>query len=84
MLHLNPQRRISASEALASEYLAPFHDPSDEPTATEMKDGSLQGAELPVDVWKTILCVLLTIWNYKVTHFAQVCRGLGLRSVRMI
>lgn len=69
MLQLNPQRRISASEALTSEYLAPFHDPSDEPTTTDMKDGSLQKAELPVDVWKTILCVLLPTWKYNLLIF---------------
>lgn len=37
------------------QYLAPYHDPTDEPTATETFDWSFLEADLPIDVWKTIM-----------------------------
>ena len=35
MLVFDPKKRITAAEALAHEYLAPYHDPTDEPVAEE-------------------------------------------------
>ena len=48
----DPRKRITAAEALAHPYLAPYHDPSDEPVAPEKFDWSFNEAELPVDTWK--------------------------------
>ena len=55
MLQLDPQVRISATEALSSTYLAPYHDPNDEPVAAETFDWAFLEAELPADIWKTIM-----------------------------
>ena len=55
MLVFDPRTRISASEALAHEYLAPYHDPSDEPVAAEVFDWSFNDADLPVDTWKVMM-----------------------------
>ncbi|KAJ5045731.1 MAPK protein hog1 [Penicillium rubens] len=55
MLQFDPQVRISATESLASPYLAPYHDPSDEPVATETFDWAFLEADLPADMWKTIM-----------------------------
>ena len=55
MLQLDPQRRCSAAEALTSQYLAPYHDSADEPSAAEMFDWSFLEADLPADVWKTVM-----------------------------
>ena len=55
MLQYDPDLRISAAEALTSEYLAPYHDPNDEPVATETFDWSFLEADLPADVWKTVM-----------------------------
>ena len=52
MLMFDPRKRITAAEALAHPYLAPYHDPSDEPVAPEKFDWSFNEAELPVDTWK--------------------------------
>ncbi|KAJ5260374.1 Mitogen-activated protein kinase hog1 [Penicillium chrysogenum] len=38
ILVFNPTERIRAAEALAHEYLAPYHDPTDEPVAQEKFD----------------------------------------------
>jgi p38 MAP kinase len=59
MLQFDPQVRISATESLASPYLAPYHDPSDEPVATETFDWAFLEADLPADMWKTIMSVLI-------------------------
>jgi len=58
MLVFDPKKRITASEALAHEYLAPYHDPTDEPVADEKFDWSFNDADLPVDTWKIMMCVL--------------------------
>lgn len=52
MLTLDPRKRISAAEALEHPYLAPYHDPSDEPVAADKFDWSFNEADLPVDTWK--------------------------------
>jgi mitogen-activated protein kinase 15 len=36
LMHFNPDKRISAEEALRHPYCAQFHNPADEPTATAM------------------------------------------------
>jgi p38 MAP kinase len=55
MLEFNPKVRISATEALSSPYLAPYHDPNDEPVASEKFDWAFLEADLPADIWKTIM-----------------------------
>ncbi|KAJ5675592.1 hypothetical protein N7462_008489 [Penicillium macrosclerotiorum] len=55
MLQFDPEKRCSAAEALTSEYLAPYHDPSDEPSATQTFDWSFLEADLPADIWKTVM-----------------------------
>jgi serine/threonine protein kinase len=55
MLVFDPRKRIDATQALAHEYLAPYHDPSDEPIAPEPFDWSFNDADLPVDTWKIMM-----------------------------
>ncbi len=57
MLVFDSKKRITATEALAHEYLAPYHDPTDEPVADEKFDWSFNDADLPVDTWKIMMCV---------------------------
>ncbi|KAI8331951.1 mitogen-activated protein kinase HOG1 [Chlamydoabsidia padenii] len=55
MLMFDPRKRINAEEALSHPYLAPYHDPSDEPAAPEKFDWSFNEADLPVDTWKVMM-----------------------------
>lgn len=55
MLVFDPKKRITATEALAHEYLSPYHDPTDEPVAEEKFDWSFNDADLPVDTWKIMM-----------------------------
>ena len=55
MLVFDPKKRITATEALAHDYLAPYHDPTDEPVADEKFDWSFNDADLPVDTWKIMM-----------------------------
>ncbi|KAJ5090671.1 hypothetical protein N7532_009355 [Penicillium argentinense] len=55
MLQLDPEERITAAECLLSQYLAPYHDPDDEPIATERCDWEFLEADLPADMWKMIM-----------------------------
>jgi p38 MAP kinase len=55
MLVFDPKKRIRAGEGLAHEYLAPYHDPTDEPEAQEKFDWSFNDADLPVDTWKIMM-----------------------------
>lgn len=68
MLVFDPRKRIRAGDALAHEYLAPYHDPTDEPVAEEKFDWSFNDADLPVDTWKIMMYVsslttLLTLFT---------------------
>lgn len=62
MLVFDPKKRITAAEALAHEYLAPYHDPTDEPVANEKFDWSFNDADLPVDTWKIMMSVDTSAW----------------------
>lgn len=55
MLVFDPKKRIDATQSLAHEYVAPYHDPTDEPVATEKFDWSFNDADLPVDTWKVMM-----------------------------
>lgn len=55
MLQVDPEKRCSAEEALEEQYLIPYHDPSDEPAAKEKFDWAFLDADLPADVWKTVM-----------------------------
>ncbi|KAJ5829176.1 Mitogen-activated protein kinase hog1 [Penicillium rubens] len=55
ILVFNPTEWIRAAEALTHEYLAPYHDPTDEPVAQEKFDWSFTNLDLPVDTWKTMM-----------------------------
>jgi p38 MAP kinase len=55
MLVFDPRTRIDATDALAHEYVSPYHDPTDEPVAAEKFDWSFNDADLPVDTWKVMM-----------------------------
>ena len=55
MLVFDPKKRITATDALAHPYLAPYHDPTDEPVAEEKFDWSFNDADLPVDTWNIMM-----------------------------
>jgi p38 MAP kinase len=55
MLVFDPKKRVKAEEALAHPYLAPYHDPTDEPKSEEKFDWSFNDADLPVDTWKIMM-----------------------------
>ena len=51
----DPRKRIDATQSLAHPYVAPYHDPTDEPVATDKFDWSFNGADLPVETWKVMM-----------------------------
>ena len=55
MLVFDPRKRITATDALAHDYVSPYHDPTDEPEAAEKFDWSFNDADLPVDTWKVMM-----------------------------
>lgn len=61
MLVFDPKKRITAAGGLAHEYLAPYHDPTDEPEAESKFDWSFNDADLPVDSWKIMMYVNLAL-----------------------
>jgi serine/threonine protein kinase len=75
MLVFDPRKRITATESLAHEYVAPYHDPTDEPVAHEKFDWSFNDADLPIDTWKVmmyseILGTSLIVHGHSVSHFS--------------
>ena len=59
MLVFDPTKRMTATGALEHDYLAPYHDPTDEPVADEKFDWSFNDADLPVDTWKIMMYVVI-------------------------
>lgn len=55
MLVFDPQKRITAAEALSHPYLAPYHDPEDEPVADSVFDWSFTEADLSLEQWKMMM-----------------------------
>ncbi|PYH48750.1 mitogen-activated protein kinase mpkC [Aspergillus saccharolyticus JOP 1030-1] len=55
MLVIDPDKRISAEEALEHPYLAVYHDPNDEPVAEKMFDWSFQETFHSIDEWKIMI-----------------------------
>jgi serine/threonine protein kinase len=64
----DPRKRINAEEALSHPYLAPYHDPSDEPAAPEKFDWSFNEADLPVDTWKGKLLLTVCEGDFMLTE----------------
>ncbi|SCU86263.1 LANO_0C07316g1_1 [Lachancea nothofagi CBS 11611] len=55
MLVFDPNKRITAADALTHPYLAPYHDPTDEPAADAKFDWHFNDADLPVDTWRVMM-----------------------------
>lgn len=55
MLIFDPVKRINAEQSLGHEYVAPYHDPTDEPVAGDKFDWSFNDADLPTDTWKVMM-----------------------------
>lgn len=55
MLVFDPRKRITAGEALSHPYLAPYHDPDDEPIADSLFDWSFTEVELGLEQWKVAM-----------------------------
>ncbi|KAJ5340276.1 hypothetical protein N7541_009400 [Penicillium brevicompactum] len=63
---IDPCKRVSAATALTSQYLAPYHDVADELTPTKAFDWAFLEADLPVDVWRTVLYA--EVFGYHASH----------------
>ena len=81
MLVFDPRKRVRAGEALAHEYLAPYHDETDEPVAEEKFDWSFNDADLPVDTWKIMMYgyipVALSLFPWKANIYMLTQRATG-------
>ncbi|AMD18956.1 HBR055Wp [Eremothecium sinecaudum] len=55
MLVFDPNKRITAADALDHPYLASYHDPTDEPVAEAKFDWNFNDADLPVDTWRVMM-----------------------------
>lgn len=86
MLTFDPRKRITAEEALSHPYLAPYHDPTDEPVAPEKFDWSFNEADLPIDTWKgKYTYIVVRVQKKKKTNpftSYDVLRNLGLSQRR--
>ncbi|XP_072328913.1 mitogen-activated protein kinase 14B isoform X2 [Scyliorhinus torazame] len=62
MLHLDPDERITACDALAHPYLSEYHDPDNEPVA-EPYDDSFENLDLKIEEWKSLLHMEITTFD---------------------
>eukprot|EP00051_Salpingoeca_urceolata_P002712 m.52332 g.52332 ORF g.52332 m.52332 type:complete len:380 (-) comp12283_c0_seq1:303-1442(-) len=73
MLTFNPDRRITAEQALAHPFFAEFHDPSDEPIAEEPFDFKVEIDALPLETLKGLIFEEVQKFHrYHPTHTTQV------------
>ena len=95
MLVFDPRKRVRAGEALTHEYLAPYHDPTDEPEAEEKFDWSFNDADLPVDTWKIMMYAVFnpqpTVFRFSLIPFTipvaqsnfRLCKPIIMEMVMM-
>ncbi|KAL4925730.1 kinase-like domain-containing protein [Aspergillus undulatus] len=55
LLIFDPDARLTADQSLKHPYMAPYHDPEDEPAAAARFDWSFNDADLPTDEWKIMI-----------------------------
>jgi serine/threonine protein kinase len=53
MLNIDPEKRITTTEALTHPYVSNYSDPDDEPVFEKTLDWSLLDSELSAEEWKT-------------------------------
>uniref|UniRef100_A0A8C9TNR8 mitogen-activated protein kinase n=1 Tax=Scleropages formosus TaxID=113540 RepID=A0A8C9TNR8_SCLFO len=63
MLVLDPEKRVSAAEALALPFFTEFREPEEE-TEAQPYDHSLDNADLPLEQWKP--CFFLFFWYFHI------------------
>ncbi|KAJ5302808.1 hypothetical protein N7476_009607 [Penicillium atrosanguineum] len=61
MIVFDPHKRATASETLTFPYLAPYHDPTDEPEAKTKLDWRLAEADYPLKAWKAKVYVKINL-----------------------
>jgi len=73
MLVLDPDRRISATDALAHPYLADYHDLNDEPTAPLFVDTMEGKSDTNLETWKNV------VWDF-IQNFRPRITSLNLTA----
>lgn len=83
MLVFDPRKRIDATQSLDHEYVAPYHDPTDEPVAGEKFDWSFNDADLPVDTWKVMMYseILGMSVQHLYLHYIRLCTLIDFHQV---
>lgn len=82
MLAIDPDGRISASNALAAPYLSAYHDPTDEPIADHLFDWSINGKWGSNDTWKKELYVTISSLGELTLTVLKIRRSTGLSKTR--
>lgn len=57
MLDIDPEKRITAADALTHPYVSTYSDSNDEPECDKQIDWSLLDSEMTTDQWKTKMYV---------------------------
>ncbi|VDD83173.1 unnamed protein product [Mesocestoides corti] len=72
MLVLDPDRRLTAAQALAHPYFAEYHNESDEPVGEPLNDELIDADNLTVEEWKEATWNLLRNFKPKLTSLRPV------------
>ncbi|XP_044743520.1 mitogen-activated protein kinase p38b-like isoform X1 [Chrysoperla carnea] len=74
MLELDSDKRITATQALAHQYLAQYSDPSDEPESA-LYDQTFEDYDLPVDKWRELVYEEVTSFVPPVSNQLETDNG---------
>lgn len=74
MLELDPDRRITAPQALAHIYLERYHDPEFESTCTTFHD-DFESATLPIAKWKGTSYDTIDFFGHLRNNFADLSKN---------
>jgi len=77
MLHLDPDLRITAEQALAHPYMQQYADPADEPTSPPY-DESFEEQNLEIDSWKGQFLVCCQYVTLNATNLQYLLTELGV------
>jgi len=68
MVVFSPGGRITALRGLSHPFVAPYHDPSDEPSASNRLTSEFEGMDLAPDDWKEIIMAEIKDFHQRFGH----------------
>lgn len=78
LLHLDPDRRYTATQALAHPYFQGYHDDQDEPVGEPFVDPLEDRTDVTLEEWKSKFVVKFLTFLFSFTGFRDIVKKISL------